>query len=269
MDVQYIGFSYPFKVKIKDVKEILDYFTLEEIGDLELTKIESLSSLALSRIKTLPLNELREKIKKEDIARLLDKDFLQNPYFEQDLETIRTSSRNFEYLIGLASSKNSIDGKYHLEDMETIKNSQNDINIIWRMYRLAVNEDSLNSPHHLEDMQVLSNYKYDKDIPFALNHLFDVLTSKASLESKYHTEDVNIILESINSINKEDGWSDYIVMLLSRKARDKESLQRESHIEEMKALSIKGEDSLEELTPSKEEPKKSFIKTLKNKLRNS
>ena len=272
MDAFYEDYTRLFKIKVKNVLELLDYFTSDEIGELEVEQLVGLSRKALSRVKELPLDTFRKYGKSSIfLVKLLDKNFLESRYFNNDLKLILDNMDNSEYLLSLASFPISISSDYHLNDMKTIANTIPSDEKLYYMYLLACNDNSLQSEYHESDMYSLSRCNYIwGDNNFVLLNFYDVLSNNKSLSSKYHLQDVEIILNLLNNSTEKLVYpNDLIYRQLCFCAKDKESLNRETHLEEMQLIFEGKNDELQELIKpvSEQEIKKdkSFIKILKRR----
>ena len=110
-------------------------------------------------------------------------------------------------LEGIAMDKNSLESKYHKEDMNLIANITIKTILIARYSQeLACNKNSLESNYHKEDMELISNARSNE----IAGCLIDVAMNKNSLESKYHREDMKRLLDAKDDCDAKEIYNNII-----------------------------------------------------------
>ena len=135
-----------------------------------------------------------------------EESFNKSPYRNEDLKVIlgakdtpkEDGERQKDWLVAealakVAKDKNSINSKYHREDMELISISGSDCLQMSGCYpdyglnKLAVNEVSLNDPYHLENMQILAENSA------GIRYLYLLMTDKDAIKSPTYRQEIQAL----------------------------------------------------------------------------
>ena len=136
-----------------------------------------------------------------------EESFNKSPYRKEDLkmilgakdkpkEYIDDFERDWlvaESLAIVAKNKNSINSKYHKEDMELISISGSDCLQMSGSYpdyglnKLAINEVSLSDPYHLENMQILA------ENPVSQRYLYLLMTDKDFIKRETYRQEIDAL----------------------------------------------------------------------------
>ena len=224
-------------------------------------------------IRDLPFDryEIRRIL---DVA--IKKECLESPYYRQDMELI-SKAKNTEYfkaLIKVASNEASLNSPFHEKDMALVANAHN-TEMAQMLATVATNEASLaHSIIHPEDMELINNAWHNEmaksltkvaTCPSSLNnpdshqadmclianshdvirynsnkhkHLAAVATNEASLNSRYHDNDMQMIAKA--------PYDEYLISVAVNKA----SLASPYHKKDMELINDEGEEMSECLVPS-------------------
>ena len=136
-----------------------------------------------------------------------EESFNNSPYRNEDLNMILGAQdtpkeneddfqRNWlvaEALATVAKNRDSINSKYHREDMELISISGSDclqMNGSYPSYglnKLAINKVSLNDPYHLENMQILA------ENPASIKYLYLLMTDKDAIKRETYRQEIDAL----------------------------------------------------------------------------
>lgn len=159
----------------------------------------------------------------EIIKLLLDSNFIESKYYNEDIEILLDEGKcfNIEALCTIARSGKSVGSNYHLDDIKLIAIT-NDINKLRILTRLACNNTSLNGKYHKKDMETVFNI----DGISRLEAIEKLACSNNSVNSIYHDNDVKLI------ITADESKIPYLVDV----ACDPYSVNSKEHINDMNLI---------------------------------
>ena len=136
-----------------------------------------------------------------------EESFNKSPYRNEDLKMILSAKDTHkenegdfqkdwlvaESLATVAKNRDSINSKYHKEDMQLISVAGSDCLQMSGCYpdyglnKLAINQVSLNDPYHLENMQILA------ENPAGIRYLYLLMTDKDAIKSPTYRQEIQAL----------------------------------------------------------------------------